>query len=175
MSDPIFESFLEAQQREALELASSSDLLDVHPLDGPTARHYLAVFGCAGLVRSSAGEVTTANRFVVGIFLPPDYLRRAEPAEVLTWLSPAEIWHPNVDGRRGLVCPGPLAPGTRLHDLLFQLFEIVTWHRATLHEANALCWDACRWARAQDPGRFPVDRRPLRRLRARRTAEGANA
>src|SRR5688572_26159496 len=113
MSHRIFEGFLQKQFEEGMALANESDLLRLNPLDGPIPRQYIADFCCTGLVRLPAGEVEEANSFHVGIFFPEDYLRRAEPFEVLTWLGPPNIFHPNVrcrPGSKGLgaICVGRL-------------------------------------------------------------------
>jgi hypothetical protein len=63
-----------------------------------------------------------------------------------------------------LICVGHLAPGTNLTDLLFQIFEIVTFNKYMPREDNSLNRSACAWAR-QNQHRFPVDRRPMKRRR----------
>ena len=47
-------------------------------------------------------------------------------------------------------------------DLIYQVFEIITYHKVTMTEKDALNWEACAWAR-QHKDRFPIDSRPLRR------------
>ena len=97
MSDKVLESFLEAQNREGLELARQSDLLDLYPQGTAfPAQCWIARFRCKGLVTTRHGHVSLADDFAVGIYFPDDYLRRAHPAEVLTWLHPSRPHHPNV-------------------------------------------------------------------------------
>jgi hypothetical protein len=120
-----------------------------------------------GLVLLRSGQVQEARHFQVGIYFPSDYLRRAEPGEVLTWLGPPNIFHPNVRCRDrsmgiGSICIGRLTPGMRLVDLLYQCFEIITYNKVTMREDDALNHAACVWAR-NNQSRFPVDRRPLKR------------
>jgi hypothetical protein len=55
-----------------------------------------------------------------------------------------------------------LAPGTPLVDLIYQVFEIVTYNKVTMAENNALNRDACVWCRGH-LDRLPVDRRALKR------------
>jgi hypothetical protein len=81
---------------------------------------------------------------------------------VLTWLAPRDIWHPNISADAPVICVGRLAPGTALVDLLYQLFEVITWNKVTMREDDALNRAACQWAR-RNGHRFPVDRRPLKR------------
>ena len=159
--DPVFEAFLRRQYEEASALAASSDLLELFPLDGMPPSRYIARFHCRGLVRAPNSKVTETDRFEVGIWFPSDYLRRAEPWEVLTWLGPRHVFHPNISNRMPLICVGRLAPGTWLVDLLFQCFEIITYQKVTMREDDALNPAACAWAR-EHQGRFPVDPRPLK-------------
>jgi ubiquitin-protein ligase len=163
--DKILEGFLQKQFEDGMALAAQSDLLDLVPLDPPPlVRHYIACFHCTGLVRAPSGEVTEANQFAVGIAFPDEYLRWVEPSQVLTWLSPREVFHPNISNRGPFICVGRMGPGTSLVELVFQIHEIITYNKATVNELDALNVDACQWARA-NPDRLPVDRRPLKRRR----------
>lgn len=159
--DPIFEAFLRRQCGEGMALAQASDLLEL--VESPFAPpHFVARFRCKGLVRDPDGEVREADRFEVGIWFPPTYLRCAESFEVLRWFGPVNIWHPNISDKLPLICVGRLAPGTSLVDLLYQIYEIITYHKYMPREADALNQAACAWAR-RNQDRFPVDRRPLKR------------
>ena len=165
--DKVVRGFLQQQYKEAMALADESDLLDIIPVDGSPPDRYIAQFSCKGLV-CSGGEVKEAENFVVGIWLPSDYLRRVEPLQIVSWLAPENIFHPNI-GRGPLraggplaICLGRLSPGTPLVDLIYQCWELITYAKATMREDDALNWDACRWAR-WNTHRFPVDARPLKR------------
>lgn len=167
--DRILESFLERQLEEGMALAADSDRVDLMPLPGsqPPSR-YLVSFQCTGLVLGTGGPAELDGRYDLGTWFPSDYLRRANPAQVITWLAPRGIWHPNI-GPTPLsaahpiyVCPGHLSPGTPLVDLLYQCFEIITFNKVTMREDDALNKPACVWARAHQD-RFPLDRRPLKR------------
>jgi len=163
--DKVLEGFLSKQFDAGMALAAQSDLFDLMPLDPPPlVRRYLACFHCTGLVRAASGEIVEANQFAVGIAFPDDYLRRAEPSQVLTWLSPQTAFHPNISDRGPFICVGRMGPGTTLVDLLYQIHEIITFNKATVDERNALNFDACQWARTH-ADRLPVDRRPLKRRR----------
>lgn len=166
MNDKIFEAFLKQQFEEGMALAEDSELLQLVPLDGPVPQHYVAEFHCTGLVLLSNGEVQQANRFQTGIFFPTDYLRRAEPEKVLTWLGPSNIFHPNIRAwgqvEIGVICLGRLAPGTPLVELCYRISEIISYQRVTMREDDAVNPAACVWAR-QNQSRFPLDRRPLKR------------
>ena len=158
--DSVLIGFLSRQLDDSRALNDASDLVRVTPCDGPPAQHYLAEFRCRGLVTRGGGDVIEHEHFVIGISFPADYLRRAYPAEVLTVLSPLNVFHPNVRGPA--ICVGRLKPGTTLVDLLYQCFEILTYAKVTMREDDALNRAACAWARGH-VDRFPTDRRPLKR------------
>jgi hypothetical protein len=155
--EAIVKLFLEAQQREAMQLATESDLLELIALD---LQRYIATFKCLGLVRDAGGEVREHDRSSVGIWLPETYLHFVNPAETLTWLEPHHAWHPNI--RPPFVCLGQIAPGTPLVDLLYRCFELISFDNVTMVEKEALNPPACAWAR-RNRERFPIDRRPLKR------------
>lgn len=162
MNDPIFHSFLEAQYEQATALAGASDILTLEIGDERPPQRYVAHFNCRGLVMSQSGEVEEANYFMIGIRLPDDYLRTVDPTQIVTTLRPWSIWHPNARGP--FICPGKLTMGTSLVDLLFQIYEIITYQKWSAHDGlNAA---ACEWAR-NNQHRFPVDRRPLKWKEAR--------
>ena len=158
--DPIYERFLRRQFEEGMELANSSDLLSllVPPLAPP---HFVAELRCRSLVRCSDGEIVEADHFQVGVWFPPDYLRRANPFEMLRLFTPG-VWHPNVSPDQPLICIGRMTPAMRLVDILYQVFDILTYQKYNPRENDALNKPACAWARAHQD-RFPIDRRPLKR------------
>jgi hypothetical protein len=164
--DLIYDAFLQRQYQEGMALAESSDLLDLAALPpGESApRRYVARFSCTGLVRAEDGAITEADLFVVGIWFPHDYLLRRPSEgltfEVLRWLAPANVYHPNISDRAPLVCIGQIGGGTTLVDILFQLHEIITFNKVNM--GDGLNAGACAWARLHQ-AEFPVDRRPLKR------------
>ena len=158
--DLVMQRFLESQCADANALAAASDLLSLYPYGNPPHQLYRAAFRCGGLVCRPGGEIGPADHFEVLIRFPDDYLRKANPMEVVTWLGPPNVWHPNI--RPPVVCVGHIAPGTRLVDLLYQLHEIITWRKVTMNEFDALNHAACQWAR-DNTNLFPVDATPLKR------------
>ena len=159
--DKILQAFLHRQKIEGEELAGATgNLLDLKPVVGEPPHAYIATFHCKGLVRHPQSAVTVEEQFVVGINFPSHYLRRAEPVEVLTWLAPLEVFHPNI--RAPFICVGRLVPGTPLVDILHQCFEIITYNKVTMREDDALNHEACVWAR-NNQHRFPIDTRTLKR------------
>lgn len=174
MKDKVFAGFLERQFEAGMELAKQSDLLELTPLGSAPPSMYLAKFSCKGLVRSDNGTISEANKFVVGIRFPSDYLRSVDPRlplQMLTWFEPLEIWHPNISNELPIICVGRLTPGTELVHILYQLFEIITYHKVTMVESDALNKEACAWAR-RNQNRFPVDPRPLKRRGLNLTLKG---
>lgn len=166
--DRIFEGFLQRQFEEAVGLACDSDLLALSPIEGIPPFRYVARFHCKGLVEAAPGHIVQAEQFDIGIWFPSDYLRHANPFQVLTWIGPRNVWHPNVGPPPVspvdpmVICVGRLAPGTPLIDILYQCFEIITFNKVTMREDDALNKPACVWARANQH-RFPIDTRPLKR------------
>jgi len=160
MSDPIFNTFLERQLTEGLRLAAGSDLFRLVPQPGRRPTHFGIELTCKGLARER-GRVVEHSHWAFGIFFPDDYLRRpVDVAQVLMYLgSAAEPFHPNL--RPPFVCMH-LAPGAPLVEIVMGLFELVTWSIYSTSD-EGLNHAASQWARHQDPRRFPVDRRPLKR------------
>ena len=170
--DRIFESFLQHQYEEGTDLARSSDQLELIPLDGPPPQHYVAEFRCTGLVQAPGGEIVEADRFAVGIWMPDDYLSEADPFKIVTFLGPAEAFHPQI--RAPWICLGRLRPGMSLQEILFQAWEVITWRKVTMREDDALNAEACAWAR-HNSHRFPTDTRPLKRRTLDFTIESLGA
>jgi hypothetical protein len=163
VSDAIYSAFLREQFRQGMDLAAQSDLLRLSPMEqGVAPSFYVARFFCKGLVQRPDGEIAEANDFHVGLWFPEDYLRRVDPMQVLTWLDPPIAWHPNI--RVPAICAGRITPGTELCNLLYQVFEIITYANWASHDA--LNPDAAQWARNHQD-LFPLDRRPLKRRRLR--------
>ncbi len=159
-ADPVYQFFLKCQLEQGKELAAASDLLKLHiPALAPP--NVIAEFRCRGMVREPGGEIHEACEFHVGIWFPPDYLRRADPFQMLRVFTP-HVWHPNVSAEAPFICIGRLAPGTTLVDILYQIFDILTYNKFNPREYDALNKAACAWARAHQD-RFPIDRRPLKR------------
>jgi len=160
MADRILDTWWRTNIAAAHELAAASDLLEIRSLHHKMPRHLVAQFRCQGLVRRPGGPIQAADHFVVSLWFPDDYLHRAETFEVLTWLHPLNVWHPNI--RPPAICAGHLSPGMAITDLLFQAYEIITYHKYATHDG--LNPDACNWARQpENQRRFPLDGRPLRR------------
>lgn len=157
MPDKIFEAFLERQLADGMALAASSDLVSVLPLD---RQRFVIAFDCKGFVKAASGAIEIAEHFEAGVYFAPDHLRRLNPTAVVTWFGPPNIWHPNISPTLRAVCIGNMTAGVGLPELIFQLFEIITWRRLTVH--HGLNLEACQWAR-NNPHRYPVDTRPLRR------------
>lgn len=162
MVDKILNSFLARQQQEGMALAGESDVLDLAPIGGDPAQRYIAAFQARGLAQTEGGDIVEADGFRVGIWLPDNYLRKADTAQVLTYLGPhPRPWHPNI--HPPYIC-AHLRPGTPLVQLIYVCFEIWTWALYGTGDGG-LNKAASQWFRRQDRGRFPIDRRPLKRRR----------
>jgi ubiquitin-protein ligase len=158
--DTIFQRFLERQRAEGMALAESSDILRLHipPMAPP---HFVAEYFCRGLICDAAGEIKEANHFQVGVWFPKDYLRRADPFEMVRLFTPG-VWHPNISADLPLICTRRITPGTTLVDILYQIYDILTYQKYNPREDDSLNKSACSWARANQD-RFPIDRRSLKR------------
>jgi hypothetical protein len=160
MGDKIREGFLRRQFEQAVALADESDILELVPVSGDPPERYIVGFSANGLVQEPGGEIVEFARCDVGIWMPNDYLRRVDMRHVLTYLGPhPRPWHPNV--RPPYICVHIL-PAMPLIDLIYTCFEVWTWNLFGTGD-EGLNHAAAQWARNQEPGRFPVDRRPLKR------------
>lgn len=160
MQDVIMRSWLERQSEEGLRLASASDVLVLKGGSESPPREFLAHFDCPTLIRME-GEIIEHVGFDVLIRFPSDYLRRApDPALVVALLSPQNAYHPNV--APPFLCIGSIAPGTSLCELVYRIYEILTFQKLTPSEHDALNREACSWARTH-MDRFPLNSRALRR------------
>ena len=107
------------------------------------------------------GEVKPWTGCDVLFRFAPDYLRVVrDPAWTVSLLSPRNLHHPNV--APPFMCIGRIAPGTSLCELIFQVYEVLTFQKLTPREEDCLNREACAWARG-NMQRFPLDARPLRR------------
>lgn len=159
-TDSIYQNFMERQLAEGMALADASEILRLH-LPPQTPPHFVAEYLCKGLLKDEGGEVREGNAFQVGIWFPEDYLRRADPFEMLRVFTP-HIWHPNISRELPLICVGRITPGTPLVDILYQVYEIISYQKYNPRENDSLNQFACAWAR-ENQHRLPVDRRPLKR------------
>jgi hypothetical protein len=165
MNDPIYTSFLERQHAAAMELSRASDRVTIAPIHGRPPFGFLVAFDCHGLICEPDGTIAPAEHFAVGIQFPPDYLKRANPAQVLTFLGPESVWNPNIDGRIHQICLGRLIqPGTELIDIVTGVYELLIYKSINMNEAAAFpgTKQVCIWAR-NHANEFPLDTRPLRR------------
>ena len=93
----------------------------------------------------------------------PDYLRKPDPALVLSILEPQKLFAPNV--KPPLVCIGPILPSTPAVELLARVHSVVTFADFTTDESDALSSEACAWVR-RNLEKLPVDLRPFKRRNA---------
>ena len=164
MTDRVFREFLEHGLAAGLQLAAASDIVTVVPVGPPPAQRFIAEFRCRGIARHGE-QIIPWHRFAVGIAFPDDHLRRAASAAMINLLAPEGCWHPNC--RYPVICPGMMPAGSGLVDVLFQVYEILSFQRYSF--SDPLNAEAARWARSH-MHLFPTDPRPLR-WRAERAAD----
>ena len=152
---------MERQLEEGMALAAASDLLELeaYPVGSPS---FLATFrrprhGATG------GWVDRGGELFPGRYLVPTRLlaacrsvRDASMVWAAEHLAPEHLGHDAADLR------GRLTPGMSLVDILYQIFELITFNKFTSLENDCLNKACCSSAR-QHQHRFPVDRRPLKR------------
>lgn len=159
MPDRVFNLFLHKQLEEATALASQSAILDLRPLHGDPPYSYLAGFNAPTLVRLQSGDVVRQQGFLVGVYFSPEHLRVVNPAQCLSFLSPTNVWHPNISPP--FCCLGKIAPGTELRELLFRIYEVAIFMRYTPREDDALNLQACKYVRQRVPF-HPLSNLPLK-------------
>jgi hypothetical protein len=157
--DKIYEAFIESQNIAAAALNQASDIVEITPKQLKRGHLYAVRMLCRGLV-NEGGKIKDHDQFELLVHFPEHYLRRCSPVELICWVSPATVWHPNI--KPPFLCLGRLTPGMKIVDIVHQAYEIVSYQKVTMVESDALNHDAAVWARA-NLERFPVDTRPLRR------------
>ena len=173
LPDSILADFLSEQRTQGMLLAAQSDLVTVTPLRGNPPSRYVLEFRCRGLMKDESGAVVESDGpWGFGVNFPANYLRGGfHPAEVLAYLGPVpKPWHPNL--RPPFVC-FELRPAMPLADIVFTLFDFLSWNFFSTHD-EGLNHDASQWYRNQDPKRFPIDRRPLKRRTLNLTVKPVN-
>jgi hypothetical protein len=171
--DRIFRTFLENTAADAAELQKRSDVVALDPLPPQPPSRYSCAFRVPYLRRQPSGIVEIVEGPVLcGISFPDDYLRSADPSLYVKLASVLNsgFLHPNV--LLGSVCLGSrFAPGTPIGELVWELFEIVTYRNCTVDERNALNPEACRLLREYPALLDRLERPPLfRSNRAIQTA-----
>jgi hypothetical protein len=156
--DLILERFLRESWKNAKALADESDILELVPFGDPP-RAVVAQFRANCYVRASRG-VALHEGFSCGFRFPENYLSLALPWEVMQFIAPPNIVHPNI--RPTAICLGTgLRPGAELRELLFRTYELVTFQRRS-QPADPLNSEAAAWVRRNWPVP-PADNRPLKR------------
>jgi len=155
--DKILMAWLDAQHEQAQALADASDLLEIQRLDH---QRFVARFNSKALVHGANGEVREVMGYEVGYWFAESYLRHVEPLDVITWIRPRDLFHPNA--RFPVCCVGHITPGTPLVDLFYRTYEVISCQNTMPDENDALNPAACPWFR-RNQHRFPIDARPLKR------------
>jgi hypothetical protein len=151
--DPILLEFLRRNYAEARALAAQSDVLTLVSVSGEQIPAQLLCYlrGIPHLLQRPDGivETVTNGEIAVGIHFPPDYLRSTDRwlyLKLISLLWPPTFFHPNVQAP--VLCPGArLYPAMRLTDLLWHIYDIVTYGNTNLDERDALNPQACRYLR----------------------------
>ena len=149
MIDPIFRAFLENTSKEAAEIATKSDVLNITPLPPLPPSSYLCEFSLEYIRRLPTGRVEIASGPVLAaVHFPEDYLRSIDPhlyVKVVSVLT-TDLTHPNLRGTAACLGSG-FAPGTPITMLLWELYDIISYQNVGLDERNALNPEGCRLLR----------------------------
>jgi hypothetical protein len=85
-----------------------------------------------------------------------------EPGRTICIVGPHEVFNPHI--RFPFICTGSITPGTPFVQLLYRIYEILTFWPCRYKLDHPFNLDAAEWVR-RNPDRVPTDRRPLRRRR----------
>ena len=160
--DEILNDFLREQFTQAMDLASQSDLVTVTPLRGRPPTQYVVEFRCKGLAKDARDKVVMIDGpWGFGVNFPANYVRGGfHVADVVAYLGPVpRPVHPNL--RPPFVC-FEVRPAMPLTEIIYTLYDFLTWNLFSTHD-EGLAHDSAQWYRNQNPNRFPIDRRPLKR------------
>lgn len=147
--DHIFQAFLKHTAEDTAELQRKTDVVILEPLPPFPPSRYRCTFLVPYLRRLPSGTVDIdVGPVLCEISFPEDYLRSTDPKlfmKIASILNP-DFLHPNV--LLGSVCLGSaFAPGTPIHALIGELFDIVTYRNCTVDEHDALNPEVCRLVR----------------------------
>ncbi len=151
--DKVFCRFLQNSFRRAKQLAEKSEVLSIIDQEGDPPFLFLLEFNnITHLIKDpeSGGVVPFTSPVFANVFFPPDYLRSVDPALYLKMVTiPNQgFFHPNVKLPHGWVCLGhEYLPSTDLSDLIFHVYDIITYQNMTVDERDALNPEACRYLR----------------------------
>jgi len=134
-SDAIYQRFMERQRVEGLALAESSDILSlfIPPMSPP---HFVAEFSCKGLIRDSAGEIKEANRFRLAC--GSQRITCAVQIRLRWCACLLQVYGIQMLVRISFDMHGRITPGTPLVDILFQIYDILTYHKFNPREDDSL-------------------------------------
>jgi hypothetical protein len=155
--DGILRGWLSDVAAAALALATTSDILELQQV---ALNRFVATYASRTLACEPDGQPYEVLGFRVGFYFDPGYLREVDPQYLISVLEPNRIFHPN--GLGPFLCIGPVVPGTSLVQLLYRVYDVLTYNNFTPSERDALNPLACSWARRHQ-FRFPLESRPLKR------------
>lgn len=168
-ADKIYLRFLENSFEKARQLEAESDILTIADKRGNPPYHFLLKFEPVHhLVQNfDTGQVQLIQAPVLlDVCFPEDYLRSLDPElylKMVAILNPA-FFHPNVKPFLGYVCLGhDFLPGTPLSDLIYHLYDIITYQNTTVDEQDAFNPAACSYLRQYPEVLKQIQNPPLRR------------
>lgn len=167
--DKILHRFLQNSFLETKELEKNSDVFSIISWnDDPPSQFFLAFKDINYLSKNvQKNEVRlTKSPVFVNVFFPPDYLRSMDPnlnLKIVRILN-ADFFHPNIKQPLGFICLGHnFLHGSSMCDIIFHIYDIVTYQNITVEERDALNPEACRYCRANPGILQKLHNQPLRR------------
>ena len=178
--DKIYSRFLQKSYEQAKALEAESDILQIVDKKGdPPFAVLLQFSGIEHLIQNhQTGQVQMISEPVLADgYFPADYLRNVDPdlyLKVVAILSP-DFFHPNVKMPFGWVCLGhDFLPGTTLGDLIFHLYDIISYQNTTVDERDAFNPAACRYLRQYPEVLNEMSRPPIRRRKLKLNVQVEN-
>lgn len=171
MKDIVLNGFLDSQLRDGMNLAGNSNIVDLLPVEGSPPFRYVVRYKCNSIIQANGKIEVKHGIYLAGITFLTEYLRFVtNPFQIVSWLGPDNIFHPNILPIASLICLGEVYPGTGLIDILFRIYDVIRYANVTPVENDALNKFACQWYRehCNEKGRFPVDSRPLKAIKNRK-------
>lgn len=154
LQDKILTRFLANSFITATELAARSDTLRILAHKGNPPTHFLLMFDELDyfIEEMFTGRIKRVSRqpVMAEVIFPADYLRSVDPhlyMKISKICTPG-FFHPNVSPGIQNVCLGQqMISGAPLKELIYHLYDIVTYRNMTIEESNALNPAACRYFR----------------------------
>lgn len=143
------------------QLAERTDLIDFHRIQ---ADHYLIHFRCRTMILDPRAGLELSSHHVISVQIPRG---RNEPfgPEVVTFVRPGNIFHPNI--APPLIAVGSYLVSKSIDEVCQKVFDILTFRKVVLEGPDCVNPEAAEWVR-RNADRIPTDNRVFVPERVRR-------